>query len=45
MSTSEYAPVTQYRDDPSQSYRDNPAATASNDEENIPSIFDWGDSR
>ena len=45
MSTSEYAPVTQYRDDPSQSYRDNPTiTTASNDEENLPSIFDWGGS-
>jgi hypothetical protein len=37
-------PPTQYRDDPSNSYRDHPTSAnkSSNDEENVPSIFDWG---
>ena len=40
MKSSSVPPPTQYRDDPSHSYRDIPT----DDEENVPSIFDWGDS-
>jgi len=35
-------PPTDYRDDPSNSYRDIPTQDDDDDEENLPSVFDWG---